>query len=213
MSEAQLITLSAENLGKRYNREWIFRQLHGKWTSGEMIGIQGPNGSGKSTLMRALSGFESPSAGVITWTKGDQIIPRSTVYRNVSIAAPYTEIIEELTLREFVAFHFRFKKLLPSWSVSRFLDHLQLGRASDRAINAYSSGMKQRVKLLAALASDTDMVFLDEPTTNLDVAGKKWFQDLLAETAMNRLVFIASNEEGDFMQCTNQLSILDYKQR
>lgn len=211
MSKGTGFDLLVQDLGKRYNREWIFRGLTAQWSAGQCIGIEGTNGSGKSTLLRVLSGFESPSKGDISYTYGSKKVSRDDLYSLLSLAAPYTELIEELTMQELVDFHFSFKSYLPGWDRVKLMGYTGLGKAAHRPLNEFSSGMKQRVKLATALISDTPLVFLDEPTTNLDDQGKAWFQELLASTAPERLIFIASNEAADFAQCDDRLAILEYK--
>ena len=71
--------------------------------------------------------------------------------------------------------------------------------------------MKQRLKLVLAICSDTSVLLLDEPTTNLDKQGMNWYLDLIKEFRKDRLLIIASNVESDFNFCENQLNIQDYK--
>lgn len=203
--------ITVSQLGKRYNRDWIFRKLDGHWKAGEVIGVSGANGSGKSTLLRVLSGFLRPTKGKINWHINGESIEKSVVYKRVSLAAPYVSIVEELTLPEFLKFHFSFKDRLEGWSDEKIIDRLGFDRIGQRSIIDYSSGMKQRVKLATALFSATELVLLDEPTTNLDEEGKQWFHDLLQLVKRDRLVFVASNEESDFQQCNNRLNMLDFK--
>ena len=73
--------------------------------------------------------------------------------------------------------------------------------------------MKQRLKLVLAICSDTDLLLLDEPTTNLDDEGVAWYQTLIEKYTANRLVIVASNVKHDYHFCTQQLNIMDYKKR
>ncbi|MEQ8423667.1 MAG: ATP-binding cassette domain-containing protein, partial [Cyclobacteriaceae bacterium] len=107
-----------DNLGKRFNREWIFRKFIFEFKPGNCYAITGPNGSGKSTLMQILWGQVPPSTGKISYSIADQQIPIEDVYKLVSIATPYMELIEEFTLNEMVRFHFKFKKVTGNRSVS-----------------------------------------------------------------------------------------------
>lgn len=204
---AASFSLTAEGLGKRYNREWIFRELDAQWSAGECVGIRGANGSGKSTLLRVLSGFLSPSRGALMHQSQGKTLPRPEVYRYLSLAAPYVSLVEELSLREFIRFHFSFKNMLPGYTVGAILERLELGPAADRQLAAFSSGMKQRVKLASAMLADCPLLILDEPTTNLDDAGKSWCYDLLKDSMGGRLVLLASNEAEDFVHCTTELEM------
>ena len=80
-------------------------------------------------------------------------------------------------------------------------------------IRFFSSGMKQRLKLVLAICTDTPILLLDEPTTNLDEQGANWYHKLIQEFAMDRLVIVASNIEADYTFCKQYLNVLDYKKK
>lgn len=205
------MNIQVQNLGKRYRLEWIFRNLNQTFQAGERWAILGPNGSGKSTLMKVLSGHLSPSKGEITFLQNDQKIKEEDVYKKVSYAAPYIELIEELTLEEALRFHARLKPLLPGFTPSALYDLLALPKTRQKEIRFFSSGMKQRLKLIFAVCSDTPLLLLDEPATNLDIQGIEWYKNLISQYAANRLVIIASNDPHDADFCPNHLNILAYK--
>ena len=150
-----MLQISVEGAGKRYRREWIFRDLNQQFLQGERWALLGHNGSGKSTLLRILSGHLSPSQGRILFSFDGKEIPEDDRYRYVSIAAPYIELIEELSLLEALRFHARFKAFQKGMNEQEILDILQLPGAKNKEIRHFSSGMKQRLKLLLAFASDT----------------------------------------------------------
>ncbi|MCB0704506.1 MAG: ABC transporter ATP-binding protein [Saprospiraceae bacterium] len=208
-----MIKLKVEGLGKRYRREWIFRNLEMEMTSGQSWALLGHNGSGKSTLMRILCGHLSPSAGTCSLYDNDKQIAEDRVYRYISLGAPYVELIEEFTLQESLVFHARFKPFYPDMDLTAMQDLLQLPGARNKEIRFFSSGMKQRLKLLLAFASDTPILFLDEPTTNLDRQGVAWYEQLVERFTANRLCIIASNVEADYAFCTHQLDVTGYKKR
>ncbi len=204
------MTITAQQLGKRYRLEWIFKGIDYQFKSGERYAILGPNGSGKSTLLKVLSGHLSPSKGSIVFQGTNTVLPED-VYRHISYAAPYIELIEEFTLEESLQFHAKLKPLLPEFTPEKLFDMLALSRAKNKEIRFFSSGMKQRVKLALALASDVSVLLLDEPATNLDVQGVEWYKQLIHEYAQDRMVIIASNDPHDAEFCPNHLQILDYK--
>ena len=133
------------------------------------------------------------------------------MYRSVSYAAPYIELIEEFTLEEALKFHCGLKPMLPGITPPRLYDLLSLPRTRSKEIRFFSSGMKQRVKLALAICCNTPILLLDEPATNLDVQGVEWYKNLIAEYAADRLVVIASNDPHDADFCPVHLNILDYK--
>lgn len=201
-----------EKAGKRYRLDWIFRDLDYSFRAGERYALLGPNGSGKSTLMKVLSGHLSPSRGSADFFDyHGSVIPPEFVYRHISYAAPYIELIEEFSLKELLKFHSRLKPLLPPFSPKDVLDLLALPKSADKELRYFSSGMKQRVKIILAILSDTPAILLDEPATNLDLAGIAWYKELIRNWTANRLVIIASNDPGDAEFCKIHLNINDFK--
>src|ERR1700735_4833430 len=98
-----------QNIGRRFNRDWIFRGIDYTFTLGETYAILGPNGSGKSTLLSVLNGSLSPSAGSIDYSYQGNPVEAEQVFQQLSLAAPYLEVIEEFSLLEMIDFHFKFK--------------------------------------------------------------------------------------------------------
>ncbi len=199
------------NAGKRFRFDWIFKNLDFHFQSGTAYALQGPNGSGKSTLMKILSGHLSLSKGRIAFQENKKTLDPDAVYRKISFAAPYIELIEEFTLEEALRFHSRLKPLLPEYSSERLYELLELPRTRLKEIRYFSSGMKQRVKLALAICSDTPVLLLDEPSTNLDANAVRWFKTLLERHSGGRLVVIASNDPEDLESCREGVDILDYK--
>lgn len=201
------------NVAKRYRFEWIFRNINYTFNSENSYAVLGANGAGKSTFLKILSGHLSPSKGKIEFNKNGIAIEQDLVYRKVSYAAPYIDLIEELTLVEAINFHQKFKPFLNNLQVSDLEDLLQFSKSSHKEVKYFSSGMKQRLKLVLAICSDADILLLDEPTTNLDKQGMRWYLDLIEKFGKNRLVIVASNVETDYGFCKKQLNIQDYKTR
>src|ERR1700690_3188542 len=148
------MNISAKNLGKRFNREWIFKHLSYEFESGNTYAVVGPNGSGKSTLLQILWGQMPASEGALTYIDGASFIPPENIFKFLSIATSSMELIEEFTLQEMVRFHFNFKRSGNANSVPEILERMELHHASDKYISNFSSGMRQRLKLGLALFSD-----------------------------------------------------------
>jgi len=200
-----------EQVGKRFNYEWIFRNLTHAFASGESYALLGPNGSGKSTLLQCLAGARLLNEGKILLQSSNGLVEPEFHYRYVSLAAPYLELIEEFTLKEIMAFHATVKPFLPNVTVEYAADLAKLTSATTKPIKLYSSGMKQRVKLLLAVLSDTPVLLLDEPATNLDAQGLRWYNGLVEERSANRLVIIASNDPQEYSFCKHTLDVMSYK--
>jgi ABC-type multidrug transport system ATPase subunit len=208
-----MLKIVLEKAGKRYRREWVFRDLTHRFAAGQRYAVEGPNGSGKSTLMQVLSGFMSPSAGEARFSLDGRPVPSADMWRHVSIAAPYAELLEELTLWESIDWHRKFKPFLPGMGPEEVWTLLGLpDPARNKYLRQLSSGTKQRLKLALAVCSDTPLLLLDEPTITLDAQGVRWFADLLERhVSPQRLTVIASNVPEDFAGCSERIRILDYK--
>lgn len=196
--------------GKRYNREWIFRHFTYEFTNGHAYAITGNNGSGKSTLLQVIAGAVQHNEGTIDM-QTTQIIAAENHHQYLSIAAPYLELPEEMTLVEFLHFHESFKPFLSGLTIKEIISLLSLEKATDKQIRNFSSGMKQRVKLAQAILSDVPVVLLDEPCTNLDADGIALYRQLINEHCSNRLVIVSSNDEQEYKFCNYKINIADYK--
>jgi ABC-type multidrug transport system ATPase subunit len=215
--------IELKDIGKRFRYEWIFKNITHTFENGKSYAVLGPNGSGKSTLMKILSGHLTPSAGEITFYNNGKKRDGETIYHLVSYAAPYIDLIEELTLTEIIAFHSKFKPLSRNLSgstetakINSLIDILNFQKSRNKEIRFFSSGMKQRLKLALAICSETPILLLDEPTTNLDAQGVEWYQNLIKTFVLDtpthdRLVIVASNIEHDYLFCDEKLDILGYK--
>ena len=203
--------IKLENIGRRFNREWIFKKISTDFESGNCYAVLGPNGSGKSTLLQIVAGSLSPSEGKIEYTSKAKKVEVENVFSQISWAAPYIELIEEFTLKELIDFHFKFKPHLPGYNTQAVIELLALEGSKNKAIKFFSSGMKQRTKLALAFCTLTPVLLLDEPTSNLDTKGVDWYLELIEKFTANRLTVICSNQEYEYTFCQNRLNILDYK--
>ncbi len=199
------------NTGKRYNRDWIFRQCTYTFIAGNSYAIIGPNGSGKSTLLQTIAGAINSSEGSVDFTVNGQQLPVDDAYKYISLAAPYLEVIEEMTATEFLGFHAAFKPLLPSITIAEIIAIIGLEKNTEKQIRYYSSGMKQRIKLAQAIFSDTPILLLDEPCTNLDTTGYQLYNQLITTYCSNKLIIVSSNDPQEYDFCEEQILIGDYK--
>lgn len=194
----------AENLGKRFNFHWIFRNHNYTLQSGNSYAIIGHNGSGKSTLIQTLIGLIPISEGKLGYEKSAHQVSADDIYKEIVIAAPYLELIEEFTLQEQINFHFKFKKLKSGVDLAFLPELLWLDKARHKEIRFFSSGMKQRLKLGLAFFSDTPILVLDEPTSNLDRTGIDWYKAQIPDQ-QSRLILIGSNQEEEYEFCKEKI--------
>ncbi len=194
--------------GKRFNRDWIFRHLNYEFQTGHSYAITGPNGSGKSTLLQSIAGAIAISEGDIRYDNGAPVPPEQA-YRHLSLAAPYLQLVEEMTVTEFLDFHASFKPLgIPAAEIIR---RVGLETAAHKQMRYYSSGMKQRVRLAQAIFSDCSLVLLDEPCTNLDTEGIGLYRELIAQYTAGRLVIVSSNDVQEYEFCEKKIDIRNYR--
>lgn len=203
--------IELSNIGRRFNREWIFREVNYSFVQGESYAVLGPNGSGKSTLLQVLNGSLTPSAGSIKYLKADAEMEAEKIFGQLSFAAPYLDLIEEFTLNEVIDFHFKFKSYKSGLDKNAMIALLGMEASRNKQIRNFSSGMKQRLKLALAFCADTPLLMLDEPTSNLDSQGVEWYLGLIQQYAAGRLTIICSNQEHEYSFCQNRISISDYK--
>jgi ABC-2 type transport system ATP-binding protein len=191
------------NAGKRFNKEWIFRKLNLTFNAGGRYAIIGPNGSGKSTLLQLIAGYIQPSEGSIQTESG-----LSPVNLSVALAAPYLELMEEMTALEQVRFHHGFRKL--KLSPEALLKAAGLENASHKPICYFSSGMKQRLKLSLAFFTESDSLILDEPTTNLDEQGIELYRNWISNLDPQRILMIGSNDKSEYFCCDTLIDLRDF---
>lgn len=204
------MNITLNNVGRRFNKEWIFKNLNYTFVKNEKYAVLGPNGSGKSTLLNVLLGNLAPSEGQLNY-KNQHPIEVQKIYQYISFAAPYLDLIEEFTLTETINFHFKFKPYAEGFNAASVLSLLGLQKSEDKALKYFSSGMKQRTKLALACCAATPILILDEPTSNLDNQGVDWYLKLIEKFGPHKMIIVGSNQEHEYSFCQKQLQISDYK--
>lgn len=205
------ISITIQNLSKRFNSEWIFKGITFNFASGNTYAITGPNGSGKSTLLQVLWGQMPPSGGSLSYQRNGVTVPTEEVFQYTAIATPYMDLIEEFTLWELLKFHFSLTKSRQGLKLDEIMARMNLDHAKNKTIANFSSGMKQRLKLGLSFFTEADMIFLDEPGTNLDKQAFDWYVKHLNDLPADCLVFIASNQPDEYPLHAHKIDILTYK--
>ena len=154
--------ISLDNAGKRFNREWIFRRATLQFNSGTAYAITGPNGSGKSTLLQVIGGMLQLSEGKIELAVGGKTLKTEEEYREISFCAPYLDLIEEMTLTEFLEFHNQFKPFLSSFTPKKIIAEIGLEAAADKQIRYYSSSSKMIAVLEKIACASFILCFMPE---------------------------------------------------
>lgn len=198
-----------ENLSKRYTYQWIVKDVNLTFTTKYIYGVSGDNGSGKSTLLKLISGYLSPSKGKLIYKYNGDSILITQFYKYLSMVAPYSDIIQEYTMKEMFYFHQKFKPFKKSVTYEDFQNLIQLKDQKDKQIQFFSSGMKQKLQLALAILSDTKILLLDEPTAYLDENAKLLFKNLLLGNTKDRIIIISSNDPYDLSLCDKIINLAD----
>ncbi len=206
-----MLEITLTGAGKRYQYEWIFKNLTLHLPPSSKVAITGSNGSGKSTLLRCLSGQIPLTEGSLSYVLDNKPVPEDGLYQLLAISAPYLELPEEFTLNELLEFHFKFKNKISGLTLKEIPEIMYLENSLNKQIQYFSSGMKQRLKLGLCFFSDVPLLLLDEPVSNLDQRGVQWYQELAHKYGNDKTIFVCSNDSREYGFCDKVLNIEQYK--
>ena len=188
--------IKLNKVGKRFNKEWILRNLSLDIPSQSSLSITGANGSGKSTLIKLISAYMEPTSGNIQYFENKKTYPIESIPQSIGLAAPYVDLIEEFSLREHVEFHFKFRST--PFSLDEIIARTNFQFSIDKKVQDFSSGMKQRLKLALAIFAKNKLLILDEPTSNLDQEGIEWYRDQILQKIGTCTIIVASNQRHEY---------------
>jgi len=204
--------LSGENITKTFRRRIVFKELDFSFSNIGIWGIAGSNGSGKSTLVKIIAGIISPTKGKINHSiEGKKIISES-LHDFIGFVSPYLILYDEFSAEENLIYFAKIRGI--NYNKEKidllFNEFLLYDRRND-LLKGYSSGMKQRMKFIFALMHSPKVIILDEPTSNLDAAGKESVYKLIKEQSTDSIIIVASNEENDLSLCQEIIKLEKYK--
>ena len=201
--------IELKEIGKRYGNRWVFKNISYRLENRNSLAICGRNGSGKSTLLKAIANFLSPTVGTLTYmVDGTEIAPEVAML-SMAYVGPDQNLIEELTLKEHIEFHSRFKK--PKIKKKEMISKAGLAGKENVFVRDFSTGMKQRLKLLFCFYYTHDVLLFDEPTSYMDAQGIQWYNDEMNEAINAMTVVIASNQPHEYELVEDRISLEDYK--
>jgi len=193
-------TLTGESLSIHFiRRRNIFTDVNITLTNHEVLGIVGSNGSGKTTMLKVLSGILRPSGGLVKFTVDDIAKNPVEISSHIGFVSPYLVLYEEFTPLEHLKLSAKFHNIsFDAKFTDDILKNFQLYKRRNDLIKTFSSGMKQRVKYMIALQKSPEILFLDEPYTNLDTEGIETVNSFV-ENHKNSGggVLIASNDDRE----------------
>lgn len=199
-----MLTLQCSDLGKAFGQRWLFRHLSITVPQGTGLVILGPNGSGKTTLLRLMCGLIQPTEGKVIWKSDDFELSPNEARHLVGAVLPDCELYEELTAEENLRLIAELRGI-PSSSVVEWLERVGLAEARKQLLCEFSSGMKLRLKLAAALIHEPTALLLDEPTAMLDERGRQLVSELIERQKRMGIVVIATNDERDVVYGEQQI--------
>ncbi len=164
--------ITAHNLRKDFAEKTIFKDLSFEAESGQCLAVLGPNGSGKTTLLRVMANLTRPTYGDLHFLNNGEEIRSDLLYREIGFLGPYIELYQDLSAQENLDFFARIRGLDDASSrITDLMKTFGLSGREDDAVKTYSSGMKQRLKYIFALLHQPQILFVDEPRSNLDENG------------------------------------------
>lgn len=207
-----MISIRLTEIAKKFGNQIVFTGVNAMIGQGTRFGITGPNGSGKTTLLGIIAGLITPDGGQIVWESEGKPTDRESLYRKISIAAPYMELPWELGLASLLRFHTGLRPFRNAMNVETFCSLTGFDLTDKKPLSAFSSGMKQKLRLALALYTNSELVLLDEPLSNTDEANAQWFRDqVLTIDGSPTLILCSNNPDSELPICTQILRLDDYK--
>ena len=190
------MNIKFENVSKKFGAKKVIKNFS-KSFKRKKYAIIGDNGSGKSTLLQLISNLITPSDGKIIYSLDDIKIDKELFIKKIIFSAPYQKLVEELTVKEFLIFHYKFRDYIKN--PLTILSEFGLENFKNTQIKNLSSGSEQKLKLLISFNTKADFILLDEPTTNLDRKGITIYTKTIKKYSKDKGIIIATNREKDIV--------------
>jgi len=204
----ELEKIVADAVGKRFGPHKIFDGMSFEIARGGSVCLWGPNGSGKSTLLKIMAGLIRASSGKVTYFANGKS-GKSAMFKNsIGVSAPDVRLYEELSPLENLDFLQRSRGLVRDVKYeSELLDRFALKDCSKELLETFSSGMRQKFHLVAALAHRPAVLLLDEPTSFMDEEGRRQTGELIAGLKASSLLVVATNDKAERAWCEDTIEL------
>lgn len=205
--------IEAEGLHKRYGEHQALRGVDLSVPAGSLLGVLGPNGAGKTTAVRVLTTLLDADSGHARVAGHDVRTHPREVRRRIGLTGQYAALDEKLTGREnlrLIGRLFRMGRPAARARSEELLERMDLSSAADRPVKTYSGGMRRRLDLAASLIGEPEVLFLDEPTTGLDLTSRLTVWDMIRQQLAGGVTVLMTTqylEEAD--QLADQVSVID----
>lgn len=199
------LLIHSENVSRRFGNVPVLKNISFRLEAGSSMAITGPNGSGKSTLLQIAAGLQAAGSGCVTRRVNDTDLTAENFSDYAGYTGPLVNPYDMLTASENLAF--TVKDRTAKERISDMLDYFNLYKDRNKIVKYYSSGMKQRLKLIHAFINDPLIIMLDEPGSNLDTQGKDKLFGKIETLKSGRIVIIASNEQDEINLCSARMEL------
>ncbi|MEU2027260.1 ATP-binding cassette domain-containing protein [Streptomyces sp. NPDC016469] len=205
--------ISAEGLRKRYGDHQALSGIDLEVPAGTILGVLGPNGAGKTTTVRILATLLEPDEGRATVAGYDLATQAREVRGHIGLAGQYAAVDERLTGREnlqLIGVLLHLGRRGAKARAHELLDRFALLDAADRPAKTYSGGMRRRLDLAASLVGRPPVLFLDEPTTGLDLTSRMTLWQMIRDQVAEGVTVLLTTqylEEAD--QLADRIAVID----
>jgi heme exporter protein A len=202
------VTFEVVGLSKTFNRRKIFTDISFKLSHQDSLAITGKNGSGKSTFLKICAGVLSASGGKTILSIEERNVEPSVMFPYIGFVAPYLQLYDEFSGWENIKLVARLRRIsAPDSAIMQSLQRLNLWERRNDSYKTYSSGMRQRLKYAFALIHEPSVLFLDEPTSNLDQEGIDTVYKIMEEQKRNGILIVATNDHEDIRMCHKVITL------
>ena len=193
------IAIEFKDIQKIYGEKSLYGQLSGCIEAGRCTAITGNNGSGKSTFLKIIAGLLRPSAGTVRYRDAAKLLPLEQIRGQIAFAAPDMQLYSALTAAENLRFFAAMAATpLSAAEIADLLQNVHLAGEAAKPLGSFSTGMKQRLKLALLPAVKRSIWLLDEPSSNLDEAGRSIVGALIRQArSEQRTVLLATNDPAE----------------
>jgi len=211
--------LKLEKIGFKYTEDWTLKDISFDVRRGEFMGVLGPNGSGKTTLLRLIDGILRPREGRL-WINGLAAaeMKRQDLARLIAVVPQDSQLVFPFTVQEIVLMGrvphlglWRFEEEKDFEIACEAMEMTDTGSLASRKLNALSSGERQRVLIARALATEPELLLLDEPTASIDSSIEEGIFDLLRELNKRMTIMLVSHDVGFISRYVTRVACLNRK--
>lgn len=200
------VKIILNHISKKFYQYYLYKDICIDIEPKDKLVITGNNGSGKSTLLKIIAGLTSPSSGNVHYLLNTKELEKIQWHKYISIAAPYMNIPEAFTFPELLTHLIHYRQFQKNHQ--ELLDLSGLQQHLNKPIKYFSSGMKQRIKLLIAITDNAPVLLLDEPCSNLDSTSVEWYHSMIQQFALQKTIVVFSNSQPhEYFFCNKYFSL------